>query len=70
MSHHSTDSELRHLWFGGLPAPQADRLRRRLSRYEECLSRLIEIDGRMAGAEPPGDFAGATDERHTAAMAS
>ena len=57
MSHHSTDSELRHLWGGGLPSAQADRVIRHLSRCEGCLSRLIEIDAQLTEAELPGDSA-------------
>ena len=57
MSQHSTDSELRRLWFGRLPAPQADRIRLHLSRCEECLSRLVEIDAHLAGVKEPGDSA-------------
>jgi hypothetical protein len=53
MSHHSTDSELRHLWLGRLPGPHADRIRRHLVLCEECLSRLVEIDDQVSGAEAP-----------------
>jgi hypothetical protein len=69
MSYHSTESELRHLWFGRLPAPQAGRIRRHLILCEKCLSRLVEIDVQAADAAPPGGFADATDERHPAALA-
>jgi anti-sigma factor RsiW len=66
MSHHSTDSELRYLWLGRLPPAQADRIRLHLSRCEECLSRLIEIDAHLADAEAPEDSA---EESHPALLA-
>jgi hypothetical protein len=68
MNHHCTDSELRQLWFGGLPAPADDRTRRHLSRCEQCLSRLLEIDGHGAGVELPWARVDPRDEHHPAAL--
>ncbi|MGA3099586.1 MAG: hypothetical protein ABSF25_24290 [Bryobacteraceae bacterium] len=64
MSHHSTDSELRHLWLGRLPAPHADRIRRHLVLCEKCLSRLVEIDDQVDDARPSAGSGEAKSERH------
>ena len=63
MRHHSTDSELRHLWLGRLPAPQADRIRHHLALCEECLNRLVEIDDQLANVEVQDSSAEANGER-------
>jgi len=57
---------LRHLWLGGLPAPQADRIKRHLVVCEKCLSRLVETHDQGAGAEPPEGSAKAKGESRSA----
>jgi hypothetical protein len=69
MRHHSTDSELRHLWLGGLPAPHADRIRRHLALCEKCLSRLVEMDDQAADAEAPMGAAEAKGESQPVSLA-
>jgi hypothetical protein len=69
MDHHSTDSELRDLWFGRLAETQADRIRHHLVACEKCLTRLIEIDVDTAGGGPPGEPTHVTDRSHPVSQA-